>query len=80
MARANHAGCLDQCEHGPIVVIYPQGIWYGRSRSTTSPESSPDNPPGEVLEDLLIAEECLNESSDAHIAELRRVGPSTSVH
>ena len=27
--RANQAGCLDQCEHGPVVVIYPQGIWYG---------------------------------------------------
>ena len=26
----NHAGCLDQCEHGPTVVIYPSGIWYGR--------------------------------------------------
>ena len=23
------AGCLDQCERGPTVVIYPQGIWYG---------------------------------------------------
>ena len=30
LARANHAGCLEQCEHGPTVVIYPQGIWYGR--------------------------------------------------
>src|SRR5262245_21756039 len=30
LVRANHAGCLDQCEHGPTVVIYPKGIWYGR--------------------------------------------------
>jgi (2Fe-2S) ferredoxin len=22
--------CLDQCERGPIVVVYPDGIWYGR--------------------------------------------------
>jgi (2Fe-2S) ferredoxin len=29
LVRANHAGCLDQCERGPTVVIYPQGIWYG---------------------------------------------------
>jgi (2Fe-2S) ferredoxin len=28
--RANKAGCLDQCEHGPTVVIYPEGVWYGR--------------------------------------------------
>jgi (2Fe-2S) ferredoxin len=28
--RANKAGCLDQCEKGPTVVVYPEGIWYGR--------------------------------------------------
>lgn len=27
--RANAAGCLDQCEHGCSVVIYPEGTWYG---------------------------------------------------
>jgi len=27
--RANQAGCLDQCEHGPNVVIYPEAVWYG---------------------------------------------------
>jgi hypothetical protein len=27
--RANAAGCLDQCEHGPTVVIYPEAVWYG---------------------------------------------------
>ena len=27
--RANSAGCLDACEHGPAMVIYPRGIWYG---------------------------------------------------
>lgn len=27
--RANSAGCLDVCEHGAAMVIYPQGIWYG---------------------------------------------------
>ena len=26
--RANAAGCLDHCERGPTVVIYPEGIWY----------------------------------------------------
>ena len=26
--RVNHAGCLDQCGHGPILVVYPEGIWY----------------------------------------------------
>jgi (2Fe-2S) ferredoxin len=27
--RANRAGCLDQCEHGPTVVVYPDNVWYG---------------------------------------------------
>ena len=27
--RANKAGCLDQCEHGPTAVVYPEAIWYG---------------------------------------------------
>lgn len=26
--RVNKAGCLDQCERGPAVVIYPEGTWY----------------------------------------------------
>jgi len=26
--RANAAGCLDCCEQGPTVVIYPEGVWY----------------------------------------------------
>ena len=28
--RANRAGCLDQCEKGPTVVVYPDTVWYGR--------------------------------------------------
>ncbi len=27
-ARANMAGCMDQCENGPAIVIFPEGIWY----------------------------------------------------
>ncbi|MES2713300.1 MAG: (2Fe-2S) ferredoxin domain-containing protein [Pseudomonadota bacterium] len=27
--RVNMAGCLDRCEHGPTMVIYPEGVWYG---------------------------------------------------
>ncbi|MCX7380568.1 MAG: (2Fe-2S) ferredoxin domain-containing protein [Alphaproteobacteria bacterium] len=26
--RVNLAGCLDRCELGPCLVIYPEGIWY----------------------------------------------------
>jgi (2Fe-2S) ferredoxin len=27
--RANKSGCLDQCELGPTVVVYPEAVWYG---------------------------------------------------
>lgn len=26
--RVSNAGCLGRCKLGPILVIYPQGIWY----------------------------------------------------
>ena len=26
--RANKSGCLGLCHNGPVVVIYPEGIWY----------------------------------------------------
>ena len=26
--RINKSGCLDRCEQGPCVVIYPEGVWY----------------------------------------------------
>ena len=27
--RSNAAGCLDACEQGVTVVVYPEQIWYG---------------------------------------------------
>jgi (2Fe-2S) ferredoxin len=27
--RANASGCLDACEYGVSVVVYPEQIWYG---------------------------------------------------
>jgi (2Fe-2S) ferredoxin len=26
--RINTAGCLDACERGPVVVVYPDNVWY----------------------------------------------------
>ena len=26
--RINSAGCLNRCELGPVIVVYPEGIWY----------------------------------------------------
>ena len=26
--RVNKAGCLDRCAGGPVVVVYPEEVWY----------------------------------------------------
>ncbi|OGI67788.1 MAG: 2Fe-2S ferredoxin [Candidatus Muproteobacteria bacterium RBG_16_60_9] len=26
--RINNAGCLDRCKEGPVIVVYPEGVWY----------------------------------------------------
>ena len=26
--RINTAGCMDRCEEGPVIVVYPEGTWY----------------------------------------------------
>ena len=31
--RINKSGCLDRCESGPVMVIYPEGIWYSFKNS-----------------------------------------------
>ena len=26
--RINQAGCLDRCAEGPVIVVYPEAVWY----------------------------------------------------
>ena len=26
--RINKAGCLDRCDEGPVIVVYPEEVWY----------------------------------------------------
>ncbi len=26
--RINKSGCLDRCEEGPVLVVYPDAVWY----------------------------------------------------
>jgi (2Fe-2S) ferredoxin len=59
--RANSAGCLDQCELGPVIVIYPQAIWYGGVRVKDVPRIVEETIiGGHILPDLLIPDEKLN--------------------
>jgi (2Fe-2S) ferredoxin len=27
--RVNRSGCFNQCGNGPMVVVYPENVWYG---------------------------------------------------
>jgi (2Fe-2S) ferredoxin len=36
--RANTAGCLDACESGVTVVVYPEEVWYGHVTPADVPE------------------------------------------
>ncbi len=63
--RANKAGCLDQCELGPTVVIYPQAIWYGGVKLSDVPRIIDETViGGRVLEDLLIPDDKLNQGKE----------------
>ena len=26
--RINKAGCMDRCDDGPVIVVYPEEVWY----------------------------------------------------
>ncbi|MGH8600390.1 MAG: (2Fe-2S) ferredoxin domain-containing protein, partial [Burkholderiales bacterium] len=26
--RVNQSGCLDRCDEGPVMVVYPEAVWY----------------------------------------------------
>lgn len=32
-AQITATGCLKACDHGPVMVVHPQGHWYGRVES-----------------------------------------------
>lgn len=36
--RINKAGCFSQCGHGPMMVVYPENVWYHGVREADLPE------------------------------------------
>jgi (2Fe-2S) ferredoxin len=36
--RINTSGCLDRCELGPSVVVYPEGVWYTMANKADADE------------------------------------------
>jgi (2Fe-2S) ferredoxin len=65
--RANRAGCLDQCEHGPTVVVYPDGVWYGRVTEADVDEIIDRHiVSGEPVARLRLPDECVNTATCVH--------------
>lgn len=65
--RANKAGCLDQCEHGPTVVVYPEAVWYGGVTEADIPEIIESHLVGGVpVARLRLPDGCVNTGSCPH--------------
>lgn len=61
IVRANQAGCLDQCAYGPVIVVYPEGVWYGCVTPDDVTEIFNQHlDRGEVVQRLVIPERHLN--------------------
>jgi len=65
--RINKSLCLDQCEHGPTVVVYPEAVWYGRVRPEDAEEIVNEHlVAGRPVERLRLADECINAKACPH--------------
>jgi (2Fe-2S) ferredoxin len=65
--RINKSGCLDQCEHGPTVVVYPEAVWYGHVQPADAAEIVEQHLiGGRPVERLRLADECINTKSCPH--------------
>lgn len=72
LVRANKAGCLEQCELGPTVAIYPQGIFYGNVTSNDVPRIIEETVlKGNILEDLLIRDDEMNNPKCDRVVQRR---------
>ena len=59
--RANKSGCLDQCEVGPTVVVYPEAVWYMHVTPADVEEIIESHIiGGKPVERLLIPDDLLN--------------------
>jgi (2Fe-2S) ferredoxin len=47
--RVNHSGCTGQCGHGPMVVVYPENVWYGGVTLEKAPRIFTEHLVGDVV-------------------------------
>lgn len=59
--------CLDQCEHGISVVVYPEQVWYGFVKTADVPEIVDRHlANGQPVERLRLSSECVHTASCPH--------------
>jgi len=67
VVRANKSGCLEQCEHGPTVVVYPDAVWYGGVTEGDVDEIIESHiVRGKPVERLVLADSCINAVTCPH--------------
>lgn len=65
--RVNKAGCLDQCEHGPNIVVYPEAVWYGHVDEADVAEIVASHlVAGRPVERLMLADGCIHTEACEH--------------
>lgn len=58
LIRANNAGCIDQCEVGVAMVVYPEQVWYGHVTPDDIPEIVEKHLiGGQVVERLMLPDQ-----------------------
>jgi (2Fe-2S) ferredoxin len=64
--RINTAGCMDRCAEGPVVAVYPEGIWYTYVDSEDLDEILREHLiGGRVVDRLLLVDEPPRSERDA---------------
>ena len=65
--RVNAAGCLDQCEHGVTIVVYPEAVWYGFVTLDDVDEIVREHiVSGRPVERLRLSGQCINTPTCCH--------------
>ena len=65
--RINKSGCLDQCEHAAVMVVYPEAVWYGFVHPRDAEEIVQEHlVNGRPVERLRLPDSCVNTDHCPH--------------